>query len=77
MQIRMDSNDLEQPRNVNSSLRANLVGALLAGLAVGYRLWMESVSSYNPVYRFKDYATNAAIAITCYIVATFLIHRLV
>jgi hypothetical protein len=72
----MDIDHLKQQQMENASLRANLIGASLAGLAVGYALWMESVSSYEPVYRIKDYAENAAIALTCYVAATFLVHHL-
>ena len=74
-ELKMDDNEPKNKRNANGNLRSNLLGALLAGLAVGYELWMQSVSSYRPQYRLRDYAVNAGLAITCYIAATFLVWR--
>src|SRR5437667_11731341 len=74
MQLRVGINNVQKRRKTSVSLRANLVGASLTGLVVGYVLWMESVSSYEPIYRFKDYAAKAGIAIASYIAATYLVH---
>lgn len=71
-----DADNSSTETTLHVGWRANFIGASLSGLAVGYVLWRESLSSYQPRYRVVDYLQSTTIAVACYLAAALLVRWL-